>query len=101
MGMIGAIAGGVLGAIGGIIGTWFSIKNAANNLQRTFIIRYAVLIWAFILAFVALIFFLPAPWRHFIWIPYGAGLPMIIIWGNRRLARLRADDKDTTSCHNS
>jgi hypothetical protein len=88
IGLIGAIAGSCIGVLGGIVGTYFGITRVANDAQRKFMIRCAVFGWVLILAFVALCVFLPAPWKYIILVPYGIGLPIAIIWGNKRLAQL-------------
>jgi len=69
IGLIWGIAGGAIGILGGIVGTYFGIKRVANDAQRKFMIRYSVYGWVVILAFVALVIFLPAPWKYIMWVP--------------------------------
>ena len=87
------LIGSVIGVLGGIVGTYLGIKRVANDVQRKFMIRCAVFVWIFVLAFVALLIFLPAPWKYIIFVPYGIGLPIAIIWGNKRLAQLNENSK--------
>ena len=93
IGLIGGIAGGCIGTLGGIFGTYCGIKSVANDAQRKFVIRCAVFGWVVVLAFSALVIFLPAPWKYIMWVPYGIGLPIAIFWGNKRLAHLNEDGK--------
>jgi MFS family permease len=94
-GFIGAIIGCVLGLAGGIIGTYFSIKNTNGPKERAFIVRAAVIGWIAIGIFLALLLILPSPYRWFMWIPYGILLPVGIIFGNKRQAKIRAEESKT------
>ena len=93
IGLIGGIVGGAIGVLGGIAGTYFGIKRVANDAQRKFVIRCAVLAWVFVLAFVSLVIFLPSPWKYIMWVPYAIALPVAIIWCNKRLAHLNENNK--------
>ena len=93
IGLIWGIAGGAIWILGGIVGTYFGITRVATDAQRKFMIRCSVFGWIFILAFVALAIFLPAPWKYIMWVPYGIGLPIAIIWCNKRLAQLNENSK--------
>ena len=88
IGWIGAIVGSGIGILGGLIGTYFSIKRAANDRQRSFMMRCAIFFWVFVLCFVSLVCFLPAPWKYFIWVVYAVGLPIAIMRCNQRTAQL-------------
>lgn len=91
-GWIGAIAGSALGVAGGIIGTFFSIKNVKGPIERSFMIKSAVVCWIAIVMFLGLLLFLPVPYRYFVWIPYGILLPLGIIYGNRRQQAIRQQE---------
>lgn len=91
-GLIGAIVGCVIGLAGGIIGTYFSIKNTNGPKERAFAIKASIVIWLVGGVFLALLFFLPSPYRYFLWIPYSILLPLGIIFGNKRLAQIRTQE---------
>jgi MFS family permease len=95
-GLIGAIVGCVLGLAGGIIGTYFSIKNTNGPKERAFMVRAAVIGWIAIGIFLALLLILPSPYRYFMWIPYGILLPIGIIFGNKRQAKIRAEESKSS-----
>jgi hypothetical protein len=91
-GVVGAIIGGVLGLLGGAVGTYFSIKNTSGPRERAFMIRAAIVAWVVITAFVFGLFALPQPFNLLLWVPYGIALPMGILWCNRRQRRIRTEE---------
>lgn len=91
-GTIGAIIGGLCGLAGGIIGTYFSIKNTNSPRERAFMIKASVIGWIAIFVFVGLMFALPNPYRYYLWIPYGILLPLAIVTGNREQQRIRQEE---------
>ena len=91
-GIMGGIIGSVLGTAGGVIGTYFSIKNTNGPLERAFMIKASVIAWIAITVFLALMFLLPYPYRLWLWIPYGILLPLGIIKLNKRLAEFRENE---------
>ncbi len=91
-GWIGGIAGGLIGLIGGIIGTYFSIKNTNGPRERAFMVKASVVSWIAIILFLGLMFALPNPYRHFLWIPYAILLPLGIVFGNRTQQRIRREE---------
>ncbi|MDX9868455.1 MAG: hypothetical protein RBT78_11055 [Kiritimatiellia bacterium] len=93
--LVAAVAAGCLvGLAGGVVGTWASVRNTNGPRERAFMIRACAVIWVAGLAFLALMFLLPMPWRHLLWIPYGILLPLGIITGNRRQQRIRDEERD-------
>lgn len=84
--------GGALGVAGGVIGTYFSIKNTNGPRERRFMVKGAVVMWIGVSIFLALVFLLPYPYRWFLWIPYGPALVLGIIFGNKRQAQIRAEE---------
>ncbi len=88
-GLIGGITGGVLGLLGGILGAYFSIKNTNSQGERAFMIKSCVVGFIAIVAFCVLIFTLPNPYRHFLWIPYSILLPLGIVTVNRKQQSIR------------
>lgn len=88
-GLIGGIAGGTLGLIGGSIGTYFSIKNTRGPRARASMIKWSIFIWIGVGLFLGLTFTLPAPYRHFLWIPYAIFLPVGIAALNREQTKIK------------
>lgn len=91
-GTIGGIIGGICGLAGGVVGTYFSIKNTIGPRERAFMIKASVVGWVGILLFLGLMFALPDPYRYFLWVPYGILLPLAIITGNRTQKRIREEE---------
>jgi len=98
-GWIGAIAGGLLGLLGGAIGTYFSIKNTNGPRERTFMIKAGIGVWVCVLLFAGLLFALPSPYRYLLWIPYGILLPVGIIYLNRTQQRIRQEQAQQAAPH--
>ncbi len=101
-GILGGVLGTVIGIGGGVLGTYFSIKNTKTTAERRFMIRYAVAIW---LAVVILIFVpitlsllgvIPV-WAQ--WAMFGLFYVLLmpsIGWANRRQAALRGAGGENT-----
>lgn len=93
-GVIGGILGGVVGFLSGAVGTYFSIKNAGGRLERRCMIKAAAVMWVAIAVFLGLLLLLPAPYRWFLWIPYGILLPLAIVYSNKRQDTIRRQEAD-------
>jgi hypothetical protein len=94
-GLIGGIAGSVIGVMGGAIGTYFSIRNTGRPRERALMIRLSVLAWLWIAALMAWLFLMPRPWNQAAFL---LNLPLLLSiprW-NRRLALARAEDKSAS-----
>lgn len=65
---IGGIIGSVLGILGGVIGTYFSIRNTNSLRERRFAIRAAILAWL-ALGLTALAVFYLQTLRAWAWVP--------------------------------
>jgi hypothetical protein len=91
-GVIGGIVGGVLGVSGGLVGTYFSIKNTAGPRERAFMIQVAGVTWVVITLFVIGLLVLPRPYNFLLWVPYAIALPLGILWCNRRQRAIRAEE---------
>jgi hypothetical protein len=89
---VAAIAGSLLGFIGGIAGTYFSINNTNSPRERSFMIKSSVVCWIAILIFLGLILTLPNPWRYLMWIPYSILLPLGITIVNRKQQVIRQEE---------
>jgi hypothetical protein len=96
-GWLGGIEGGVLGLAGGVVGTYFSIKNTSGPLERSFMIKSAVVGWIAILLFLGLFLALPSPYRYFMWIPYSILLPLGIIFVNRNQQAIRQQESQNNT----
>lgn len=96
-GTIVGIIGGIGGFAGGIIGTYCSIKNTNGPRERAFMIKVSVIGWIAILVFLGLMFALPNPYRHYLWIPYGILLPLAIVTGNRKQQKIRREESQNKS----
>ena len=92
-GVIGGLAGGVLGIAGGAVGTWFGIRSALGPREREFLIRVSALAWSLVLLFMGCLFLLPRPYGWFLWIPYGIALPFAARWANRRQMQIREEER--------
>lgn len=92
IGLVGGLVGGALGLLGGAVGTYFSIKNTASPRERAFMVRVSVWAWVLITAFLTGLLLLPTPYNWLLWVPYGIGLPVSIVWLNRRQAQIRGEE---------
>jgi cell division protein FtsW (lipid II flippase) len=88
---IAASAGSALGILGGIVGTYFSIRNTNSPRERRFMIYAAVFAW-FILGLIGAVVFVMPPLRAWGWTPLVVtvvtGVPII----NRRVERIRREE---------
>lgn len=87
-GLVGGIVGSLLGVAGGLIGTYFSIKNTNGPRERAFMIRSAMVCWIGVSVFLAGMFLVP-PARLWLWIPYGILLPLGIGCANKKQRAIR------------
>ena len=87
--MIGGVLGSAVGLAGGIIGTYFSIKNADGPGERNLVYRFVIAISIGIGIFLIGLFTFPAPYNHLLWIPYCLMLSVSIRRYNETLARIR------------
>src|SRR6185503_5070670 len=92
IGLVGGVGGAALGVLGGVIGTYFSIKNTAGPRERAFMIRVAIVTWILVTAFVCGLLALPTPFNFLLWVPYLIALPLAILWGNRQQKKIRAEE---------
>ena len=87
-GMIGAIVGSTVGVAGGAFGTWMSIRHSPPGPRRRLMVKASIACWIFVLSFVALVLFLPTPWKWWLWALYGPTLLFFILSINRSLRNL-------------
>ena len=91
-GYIGAIIGCTIGLVGGLIGTYCSIKNTVGPKERAYMAKASMVVWLGIVLFLGLMFALPNPYRYFLWIPYSVLLPLVIICGNKKQQSIRREE---------
>lgn len=85
---IGGIIGSVLGILGGLVGTYFSIRNTNSPRERRFVIRAAILV-CFALGLTALaVFYLPTL-RALAWVPICVMVVVGVPLWNRRQEMIR------------
>lgn len=98
---LGVLIGPILGVLGGIFGTWMSIKHTDSTTERRFMIRFSVVIWVMVSLFLV-VSALSSIYLHrhvgttaFILIEsalllsYGGLLITLIFWGNRKQRIIR------------
>lgn len=91
-GWVGGILGGGIGLAGGVIGTYFSIKHTNGPRERAYMVKASVVCWTAVVLFIGLMFALPNPYRHLLWIPYAILLPLAIVFSNRTQQRIRKEE---------
>ena len=91
-GWIIGIGGGIIGLLGGIFGTYLSIRNTNGQQERAFMVKSAAVCWVAVILFLALMFALPSPYRHLLWIPYAILLPLGAVFANRAQQRIRREE---------
>ncbi len=89
VGWMGGGIGAVIGIIGALIGTYFTVKNTSSQAERAFVMKASVVCWVFTLSFVAAMLLIPSWHKHLLWIPYAVLLIVGIAFWNRTQARLR------------
>jgi hypothetical protein len=62
-GMAGGLAGGVVGVMGVLIDSYFSIRNTTRPRERALMSRLAALVWLWLGGLVAWMFLMPRPWN--------------------------------------
>src|SRR5262245_49987066 len=92
LGLVGGIVGSLVGVAGGLIGTYFSIKNTNGPRERAFMIRAVLVCWIALGALFAAMFLLPQA-RLWIWIPYFILLPFGIRYLNKKQAAIRREEQ--------
>jgi Ca2+/Na+ antiporter len=91
-GLIGGLVGGGFGLLGGVIGTYASIKNTSGPRERAFMIRASIVGWIGVTMFLVGLMLLPRPFNFLLWLPYAIVLPLAILWCNRRQQAIRAEE---------
>lgn len=92
IGMVLGILGSLLGIAGGVAGCYIPYRLATTRWQKAFVLKASAFFWVLVLVFLAGIFLLPSPWKHFIWLPYIVILLLSINWINKRQQQMLADE---------
>ena len=93
-GWIGGITGSVIGLAGGIVGTYFSIKNTKSPRERAFVVKASIVCWVFVLAFIIGMSLLPGAYKLWLVPFYVGGLLFGIRSWNRKQAQIRAEESN-------
>lgn len=96
-GIIGAIAGSAIGILGGIAGTYYSIKNTNGPKERSFVMKASAMTWVAMSIFLCGLLLLPSPYHHLLWLPYGLFLGFGIRKFNKTQERIREDETSLDS----
>jgi uncharacterized membrane protein YfcA len=88
---IGGIIGSALGILGGVIGTYFSIRSTNSPRERRFVIRAAILVWLALGLMVVTAFYRPAL-REWAWVPVGVMVVVGVPFCNRRQETIRLEE---------
>jgi hypothetical protein len=89
LGLIGGIAGACVGAMGGALGIYFSLKNTNGPKERAFVVR-AVLGFVGFSAVCGVIWaLLPGPYRGLAFVPFWIWFPFAIHRWNKRQMSIR------------
>jgi hypothetical protein len=99
VGLIGGISGAAIGILGGMVGTYFSVRNTEGPRERAFMIRSSAVCWIAVTAFLAAMWFTPIGYRILLWLPYLLILPMGIRYGNRRQQQIREEETKAAAFH--
>jgi Ca2+/Na+ antiporter len=94
-GWIGGIVGSLVGIAGGIFGTYCGIKNTHGPRERAFMIKGAIICWAYVLGYFLLLVVLPRPYGWFLSIPYALFLCLGIVYANRTQERIRREESES------
>jgi hypothetical protein len=90
---IGAIGGSVIGVLGGLFGSYVSIKNTNGPRERAFMIKAAIGAFFAVATFLVALWFASDFLRPFLWLPYVVALPLAIRWLNRKQQEIRRDEE--------
>lgn len=93
-GTTGAIIGSALGIMGGLAGTYFSIRNTKSREEKSFVIKCSFVVWISVIAFLWGILALPKPYNHFLWLPYAILMPLGIRWMNRKQKAIQGHNQE-------
>ncbi len=88
----GGILGGLLGVLGGAIGTYFTIKNTNGPRERAFVIKGSIVCWVFVIGFIAGMLLIPQWYNLLLVVPYMILLILGIRKWNQIQFRIRQEE---------
>jgi len=91
-GLIGGIVGGIIGVAGGLLGTYFSIKNTNGPQERAFVIKVSIACWIFVLAFIFGICLISGFYKLLLIPFYAVGLVAGILLCNKKQTQIRLEE---------
>ena len=92
-GWIGGIAGIMIGLAGGIVGSYFSIKNTNGPRERALMVKAGVACWvAGAVSLGLMLRYMYSPYRFLLLIPFWILMPIGIVTLNRAQQRIRAEE---------
>jgi len=100
-GSLGSVLGPVLGFVGGLFGTWASVRNTRSPRERRHMIRMASRVWLYVLGFLAVqtvvgvyfrSVFLSLWWQLSTWSFYLVVLVVIIVRSNGRQRQIQMEN---------
>lgn len=97
-GLSGAVLGPVVGLLGGIFGTWMSIKHTKSPRERRFMVKIGIVVWLALLLFIGLPLVLALTgvipkWAY--WLSFAAFFALLlplIIWSNAQQRQIQIED---------
>ncbi len=87
LGLWGGIGGAVVGVLGGLVGTYCSIRNTKGPRERTWMVQMALVCGLLVTLFLVGMWWIPVPYRFLLWLPY----PFLLIWGIRASNQKQAE----------
>lgn len=87
-----ALFGAAVGVLGGVLGTYATLKNTKGPRERAFVVRASALCWVLILAFVVAIVRIPGWYNLIMFIPYVILLVFAGWWWNQAQMRIRREE---------
>lgn len=91
--MNSGVVGAIVGILGGLLGTYFSIRNTTGQRERRFVICAAVATWAVLGLLALLIYAFPRATGVAMTSFFGL-LPFAILYLNRRQAAIREQERN-------
>ena len=91
-GWIGGIVGSLVGIVAGVLGTYCGIKNTQGPRERAFMVKCAIICWAYVLGYLLLLITVPRPYGWFLSIPYALLLCVGIVYANPIQQRIRQEE---------
>jgi type III secretory pathway component EscV len=91
-GIMGGIVGSAIGVAGGLVGTYFSIKNTKTSREHAFMVKASVVAWVFIAVFVLGMCLIPGFYKVYLAPIYVVALVVGILFGNKRQAQIRLEE---------